>query len=96
MLKQFDFEVSAPAKGEGSFTAVVRVTMTDDMNPAEVLQYLQSPQLKEDFRRGWIDVESPGYGFAVRNGPSPVFNDPEDRSSGVAAYEQEFTLTRSL
>ena len=67
MLKQFDFEVAAPGKGNGSFTATVRIGMTDDMKPAEVLQYLQSPQLKDDFRRGWVETECPGYGFAVRN-----------------------------
>ena len=94
---QFDFEVLAPDTGrEGTFTATVRIPMKEGVAGNQVLHYIRSVQLKNDFMNGWVRVNAPGYGIEIRGGPRPVFNEPGRRDSGVAAYEQEFRLTRPI
>lgn len=96
-IVQFPFKVFAPAGTSlPKFTAVVRVPVEDEADSAAILSYIRSAQLKSDFMNGWARQNAPSYGISVTGGPRPVFNDPEDRSSGVEAYEQEFRLTRTV
>lgn len=101
-VTQFAFEVHAPSAGrEGTFTATLRIPVTPGAggapgNESQVLHYIRSIQLKNDFMNGWCKDNAPNYGLEIRGGPRPVFVDPNNRTSGVTAYEQDFRLTRPI
>lgn len=94
---QFDFEVKAPDAGrEGRFVATVRVPLKEGTSANQVLHYIRSIQLKNDFMNGWVTKNAPNYGIEILGGPRPVFNEPGNRESGVAAYDQDFRLSRGF
>ena len=101
-VTQFPFEVHAPAAGrEGTFTATLRIPVQPGEagrpgNENQILHYIRSIQLKNDFMNGWCKDNAPNYGLEIRGGPRPVFKVAEDRTSGVVAYEQDFRLTRPI
>lgn len=96
MQTQYDFEVHAPDSREGTFNATVRIPIKEPKEQSGVLHYLRSVQLRKDFMNGWLREKAPGYGVSVHGGPRPVFSVPDDRASGVVAYEQTFRLTRPV
>lgn len=96
MSSQYKFTVSAPQVRDNRFNATVKIEVPDDKEASKILHYIRSIHLKEDFMNGWVRTNAPGYGINVKGGPRPVFKQPDDRSSGVVAYEQDFQLSRSI
>lgn len=97
MTEQFDFQVDAPdVDRQSAFIATVRIPIAKRGDESRVLHYIRSILLKNDFVNGWGRANAPGYGVEIRGGPRPVFTRPGERESGVAAYEQDFRLTRPL
>lgn len=96
-MKTFKFDVSTE-RPEGShvFNATVKIDVEEGRNPSDILQYLRSTTMKNDFMNNWVATNAPGYGIEVRGGPRPVYSDPKNRESGVCAYEQDFRLTRPI
>lgn len=99
--KQFSFEVRAPeGDRQDSFIATVHIPIektADGMsNSADVLGYIRSIQLKQDFMSGWVRENASNYGLEITGGPRPVFETPGKRETPVIAYEQDFRLRRSL
>jgi hypothetical protein len=95
MLQSFPYSVIAPENPSGSFNIVVRASVPEGANPAEVLSFLRSFQLKQDLSNGWIRQHAPNHGLEVRGGPRPVMDDPanpRNLNAKLIAYEQEFRL----
>lgn len=95
MMKTFPFTVIHP-ESDGHlprvFNIKVRVEVTPDVSPNEVLQYIRSFAIKQELERGWMSKHAPNYGLEIRGGPVPITKDPNDLSTPVVAYEQEFRL----
>lgn len=97
MSEQFDFEVHAPdIDRQSAFVATVRIPIGKRGDESQVLHYIRSIQLKNDFMNKWVRDNASGYGVEIRGGPRPVFTRAGERESGVSAYEQDFRLTRPL
>jgi hypothetical protein len=95
-MNQFDFEVHAGDKKEGTFTATVHIPVESPQQQSDVLHYIRSLQLRKDFMNGWASEHAPGYGVSLHGGPRPVFRENGVRESGVSAYEQDFRLTKPV
>lgn len=99
-MKTFPFTVIHPANEHGVtprvFNIKIRIDVTPDTNPQEVLQYIRSFAIKQELERGWMAKHAPNYGLEIRGGPVPITQDPKNLSSPVVAYEQEFRLCQRL
>lgn len=92
--KQYEFEVIAPGEGrQATFNATVRIKVEKETEQSDVLHYIRSIQMKNDFQNGWMKDHAPNHGLEIRGGPRPIFADDSDRTSGVVAYEQDFRLS---
>jgi hypothetical protein len=61
---------------------------------AEVLGYIRSMVLKQDLAKEYVAKKFPNYGMSIQGGPRPILEKPNDRSSKLLGYEQDFRLTR--
>lgn len=95
-VQQFPFKVRAPDEGvEGNFNATVVIETTPE-TLSNVLHYIRSVQIKNDFMNQWVKKNAPGHGLSLHGGPRPVFQEPGDRTTPVVAYEQDFRLSRPI
>lgn len=95
-MSQYPFHVQTSEAGGHTRHVTVTIDVNDEQPAQKVLGYLRSIQLKNDFMNSWVAENASGYGLEIRNGPRPVFEDPNDRTSPVVAYAQDFRLTRSV
>jgi hypothetical protein len=94
MLTQFPFDVRADdGTASPTFNATVRISASED-NAGEVMKYMRSHLLRQDFASAWAAKHAPGCGIAVYGGVRPVFKVLNDRQSGLVGYEQDFRLNR--
>lgn len=91
-MRTFPFEISVPENPAGAFSLTVRVKIPEDATASEVITYIRSHAMKQDLANGWIRQNAANHGLEVRGGPRPITEDPQNLSSKLLAYEQEFRL----
>ena len=94
-MYNYSFQATAP-NHVGSVIVTMRVEVTPEHKPADVLGFLRSRLAKEAVRDDWVRKNAPNYGMSVHGGPRPVMSNPDDRSSTILAYEQDFKIVRPI
>lgn len=92
-ITQHPFEVHAGDTSSPTFNVVVHIE-ADEKTANDVMKYMRSQQLRQDFVSAWASKNAPGCGVAVYGGVRPVFKTAGDRQSGLVGYEQDFRLNR--
>lgn len=96
MIKNLPFTVIKPETATGTFNITVHVALVPPTTPAEVINYIRSMSLKQDLMNGWVRENAPNHGLETRGGPRPVTKDPNDLSTEILAYEQDYRLCQRI
>jgi hypothetical protein len=67
-----------------------------ETQPGDVLNYLRSFGLKQEFYSSYVNKNFPNYGVEVFASPYPIHEKSNDRESKVIAYAVDFRLNPGL
>jgi hypothetical protein len=81
-------ELKFDDKGEGGYSK--------DTPPGEVLNFLRSFGLKQEFFSSYVTKNFPNYGVEVFAAPYPIHEKSADLTSKVVAYAVDFRLNPGL